>query len=64
MTLSDLIDRLGGKLVQGDPEWMVDAVSLSERADPFDVVFADSSATSDCASAWRCGLLSARQMHC
>jgi UDP-3-O-[3-hydroxymyristoyl] glucosamine N-acyltransferase len=45
MTLSDLIDRLGGKLVQGDPEWTVDAVSLSERANPFDVVFADSSAT-------------------
>ncbi|MGO9939787.1 MAG: UDP-3-O-(3-hydroxymyristoyl)glucosamine N-acyltransferase [Terracidiphilus sp.] len=45
MTLSELIERLGGKLVQGDPEWMVDGVNLSERANPFDVVFADSSAT-------------------
>jgi UDP-3-O-[3-hydroxymyristoyl] glucosamine N-acyltransferase len=43
MTLSELIERLGGKLVQGDPEWMVDAVNLSEHASPFDVVFADSS---------------------
>jgi UDP-3-O-[3-hydroxymyristoyl] glucosamine N-acyltransferase len=45
MTLSELIDRLGGKLVQGDPEWMVDGVNLAERANPFDVVFADNSAT-------------------
>ena len=44
MTLSELIDRLGGKLVQGDPEWMVDGVNLCERANPFDVAFADSSA--------------------
>jgi UDP-3-O-[3-hydroxymyristoyl] glucosamine N-acyltransferase len=44
-TLSELIDRLGGTLVQGDPEWMVDAVALPERANPFDAVFADSAAT-------------------
>ena len=43
MTLSELIDRLGGTLVQGDPEWMVDAVNLCEHASPFDIVFADSS---------------------
>jgi len=43
MTLGELIDRLGGKLVQGDPEWTVDGVSLSENADPFNLVFADSS---------------------
>lgn len=43
MTLSELIDRLGGKLVQGDPEWMVDGVNLCERASPFDIVFADTS---------------------
>lgn len=45
MTLSELIDRLGGKLAQGDPEWMIDGVSLSERASPFDIVFADTSAS-------------------
>ncbi len=45
MTLSELIERLGGKLVQGDPEWMIDGVNLAERANPFDLVFADSSST-------------------
>src|ERR1700728_964132 len=45
MTLSELIDRLGGKLVQGDPEWTVDGVNLAERANPFDVVFADNQTT-------------------
>jgi UDP-3-O-[3-hydroxymyristoyl] glucosamine N-acyltransferase len=45
MTLRDLIDRLGGKLVQGDPEWTVDGVNLAERANPFDVVFADNQTT-------------------
>ena len=43
MTLGELIDRLGGKLAQGDPEWTVDGVSLCESADPFNLVFADSS---------------------
>jgi UDP-3-O-[3-hydroxymyristoyl] glucosamine N-acyltransferase len=41
MTLRELIDRLGGTLVQGDPEWMVDGVNLPDRASPFDVIFAD-----------------------
>jgi UDP-3-O-[3-hydroxymyristoyl] glucosamine N-acyltransferase len=45
MTLSELIDRLGGKLVQGDPEWMIDGVNLCDQASPFDLVFADSSST-------------------
>ncbi|HEY6489605.1 MAG: UDP-3-O-(3-hydroxymyristoyl)glucosamine N-acyltransferase [Terracidiphilus sp.] len=44
MTLSELIDRLGGTLVQGDPEWMVDGVNQSERANPFDIVFGDTPA--------------------
>jgi UDP-3-O-[3-hydroxymyristoyl] glucosamine N-acyltransferase len=43
MTLGELVDKLGGKLVQGDPEWTVDGVSLLEDADPFNLVFADSS---------------------
>jgi UDP-3-O-[3-hydroxymyristoyl] glucosamine N-acyltransferase len=45
MTLGELIERLGGSLIQGDPEWMVDAVNSCERASPFDLVFADSSDT-------------------
>ena len=44
MTLSELIDRLGGTLVQGDPQWMVDGGALPERANPFDAVFADGAA--------------------
>ncbi len=45
MTLGELIDRLGGKLVQGDPEWMIDGVNQGERANPFDAVFADTRAS-------------------
>ncbi len=42
MTLSELIGRLGGTLVQGDPEWTVDSVSSWEHAAAFDLAFADS----------------------
>jgi UDP-3-O-[3-hydroxymyristoyl] glucosamine N-acyltransferase len=42
MTLQDLLDELDGKLVQGDPEWVVDAVNSCEKASAFDLVFADS----------------------
>jgi UDP-3-O-[3-hydroxymyristoyl] glucosamine N-acyltransferase len=42
MTLQELVDELGGTVVQGDPEWMVDGVSSCEKASAFDVVFADS----------------------
>ena len=45
MTLQDLIDQLGGKVVQGDAEWMVDGVNSCEKAGAFDVAFADSDAT-------------------
>jgi len=41
MTLADLIEKLGGRLVQGDPEWVLDGVSVPERAAHFDVTFAD-----------------------
>ena len=42
MTLQELVDELGGTIAQGDPEWMVDAVSSAEKASAFDLVFADS----------------------
>jgi UDP-3-O-[3-hydroxymyristoyl] glucosamine N-acyltransferase len=45
MTLGELIEKLGGRLVQGDPEWMVDGVNSHEHARTFDLVFADSGAT-------------------
>ena len=44
MTLQDLIDELGGNLVQGDKEWMVDGVNSCEKAGAFDIAFADSDA--------------------
>jgi len=44
MTLQDLLDELGGKLVKGDPEWIVDAVNSCEKASAFDLAFADSDA--------------------
>ncbi len=42
MTVGELIEKLGGTLVQGDPEWLVDGVNSCERAKAFEVVFADS----------------------
>ena len=45
MNLQDLLDELGGNLVQGDPEWIVDAVNSCEKASAFDLAFADSEAS-------------------
>jgi UDP-3-O-[3-hydroxymyristoyl] glucosamine N-acyltransferase len=45
MTLGELIEKLGGTLAQGDPEWAVDGVSSLEKAGPFDLAFADSPAS-------------------
>lgn len=44
MTLEDLIDELGGNVVQGDKEWMVDGANSHEKAGAFDIAFADSDA--------------------
>jgi len=44
MILQELVEELGGSLVQGDPEWMVDGVNSCEKAGAFDVAFADSDA--------------------
>ena len=49
MILQELVDELGGKVVQGDPEWMVDGVNSCEKASAFDVVFADSDASVEAA---------------
>jgi len=42
MTLGELIIALGGRLVQGDPEWLVDGVNSCQRAKALEVAFADS----------------------
>jgi len=44
MILQELLDELGGNLVQGDKEWIVDAVSAYETASAFDLAFAESDA--------------------
>jgi UDP-3-O-[3-hydroxymyristoyl] glucosamine N-acyltransferase len=44
MTVGELIEVLGGKLVQGDPHWEVDGVSSSASAGSSDVTFAESEA--------------------
>jgi len=41
MTLGELIKVLGGKLVQGSPNWVIDGVSSPGQASPSDVVFAE-----------------------
>ena len=42
MTIGELIEALGGRLVQGDPEWLVDGVNARETAKSFEVAFAES----------------------
>lgn len=44
MTIGELIDTLGGRLVQGDQEWPLDAVSSRQFATPSDIVFAEDAA--------------------
>jgi UDP-3-O-[3-hydroxymyristoyl] glucosamine N-acyltransferase len=53
MTLAELIENLGGTLVQGDPEWTIDGVNSCENAGPFELCFADSMAAVEAAIASR-----------
>ena len=53
MTLAELIEKLGGTLVQGDPEWTIDGVNSCENAGPFELCFADSLAAVQAAMASR-----------
>jgi UDP-3-O-[3-hydroxymyristoyl] glucosamine N-acyltransferase len=57
MTLGELIEELGGTLVQGDPEWMVDSVKSYLDAGPLDLAFADSSALTKAALAGNAGVV-------
>ena len=57
MILQELIDELGGKLVQGDPEWMVDGVNTAEKASAFDLAFAESDAAAATALASNAGVV-------
>ena len=57
MTLQELVDELGGTIAQGDPEWIVDAVSSSEKASAFDLIFAESDAMTATAAKSNAGTL-------
>lgn len=57
MTLGELIDALGGRLVQGDPKWEVSGISTIERARTFELVFAESAAAVKDALACRAGMI-------
>jgi UDP-3-O-[3-hydroxymyristoyl] glucosamine N-acyltransferase len=57
MTLGELIEKLGGRLAQGDPEWLVDGVNSCEEAKSFEVAFADSSAATAAALASDAGIV-------
>ena len=41
MTLGELIDKLGGKLAQGNPSTVLAGVANSNSAQPTDLVFAE-----------------------
>ncbi|HEV2326621.1 MAG TPA: UDP-3-O-(3-hydroxymyristoyl)glucosamine N-acyltransferase [Terracidiphilus sp.] len=45
MTLGELINALGGRLVQGTAQYQIDGVSSAEMASPSDLVFAEDAAS-------------------
>jgi UDP-3-O-[3-hydroxymyristoyl] glucosamine N-acyltransferase len=57
MTLGELIAALGGRLVQGDPDSLVDGVNSWERAKSFEAAFADSQPAIAAALASDAGIL-------
>jgi UDP-3-O-[3-hydroxymyristoyl] glucosamine N-acyltransferase len=57
MTLKELVERLGGTLVQGDQDWLVDSVSACDKAGTFDLVFADSAPSAVQALAGHAGVV-------
>jgi UDP-3-O-[3-hydroxymyristoyl] glucosamine N-acyltransferase len=44
MTIGELIEKLGGRLAQGDPKWPVDGVGSREFASPSEIAFAEDGA--------------------
>ena len=53
MTLGELIEKLGGKLIQGSPKLEIEYLSSCEQADPSSLVFADTPAAA--VEAFSCG---------
>jgi len=57
MTLGELVEVLGGKLAQGNPQWVVDGVNSSAWASASDVAFAEDSASAAKALASEAGVV-------
>jgi UDP-3-O-[3-hydroxymyristoyl] glucosamine N-acyltransferase len=57
MTIGELVEKLGGSLVQGDSEWIVDGVNSCERASAFDLTFAETPAAATIALAGNAGVV-------
>jgi UDP-3-O-[3-hydroxymyristoyl] glucosamine N-acyltransferase len=63
MTVGELIEVLGGKLVQGSAEWEVDGVSSVPFASPSDVAFAEDAAAAARALGSNAGVVVLRAGH-
>ena len=59
-TLGELVKVLGGKLVHGSPQWLLDGVNSAESAGPSDVVFAEDAAGAAKAFASNAGVVELR----
>ena len=57
MTLGELIQVLGGRLVRGDPEWRSKGVNSVELASATDLVFAEDAASAAKALASNAGVV-------
>jgi UDP-3-O-[3-hydroxymyristoyl] glucosamine N-acyltransferase len=55
MTLAELVEALGGKLVEGSPEFVVHGVNSSALADPSELIFAEDAASTTEALASKAG---------
>lgn len=60
MTIGELIDALGGKLVQGNTDWPIEGVNSQELAGPSEIVFAEDAAGAAAALKGYAGLLVVR----
>jgi UDP-3-O-[3-hydroxymyristoyl] glucosamine N-acyltransferase len=57
MTVSELIEVLGGNLAHGDPHWELDGVNSPSSASPSDVTFAETPAAAEKALAGNAGVV-------
>jgi UDP-3-O-[3-hydroxymyristoyl] glucosamine N-acyltransferase len=63
MTLGELVEVLGGRLAQGNPQWVVDGVNSSASASSSEVAFAEDEASAVKALASSAGVVVLRAGH-